>query len=81
MIDLDALEVFVEAVTESHNDVTPTEFVLMVRKLDNAGYQITRKPRPAAEIPLPFIEPSSASIAMPRPYGVPVCAPLDEAPF
>ena len=78
-IEIDALEVFVEAVTESHHDVSPAEFVLMVRKLDNAGYQITRKPRPAAEILLPprFTEPApAATMPVIRPDGVP-----DEIPF
>lgn len=77
-IDLDTLKVFVEAITESHNDVTPGEFILMIRKLDNAGYQITRKP------PIPVWKPVPASVEPPPVAASPFAPPSDfpdEVPF
>lgn len=57
MIDIEALEALVDAVTRSHDDVNPQEFVQIVRKLDDRGWQLTRVP---AEPVLPecFVAPT-----------------------
>lgn len=82
-IDLDALEALVEAVTRSHDDVSPYQFVEMVRRLDDRGWQLTRILTPVEPLPLPscFQVPASAPVWPPEGVRTKLWAELNPGGF
>lgn len=72
VIDLDALEALMQAITESHDDMKPKEFVCIVRRLDDLGWQLTRVPA----LPFEYQPPCEPAPAPPAMIAVP-----DELPF
>lgn len=56
-IGLDTLEAFTEAVVRNHDDVTPRELVGMLRRLDDEGWHLARKPAPEPVVEAPPAPP------------------------